>query len=105
MARDSSTFVVISPNGKRLLTLFFALFLIVLYLPTVLLIVFSFNDSTVAAFPLDGHARQQDQYGERHSDYDMGDHHATQAEADRSRAALKQNQQGDGEHHGRYHEW
>jgi len=54
MARDSSTFVVISPNGKRLLTLFFALFLIVLYLPTVLLIVFSFNDSTVAAFPLDG---------------------------------------------------
>ncbi len=54
MARDSSTFVVVSPNGKRLLTLFFALFLIVLYLPTVLLIVFSFNDSTVAAFPLDG---------------------------------------------------
>ncbi len=54
MARDSATFVVVSPNGKRLLTLFFALFLIVLYLPTVLLIVFSFNDSTVAAFPLDG---------------------------------------------------
>ncbi len=53
MARDS-TFVVISPNGKRLLTLFFAIFLIILYLPTVLLILFSFNDSTVATFPLVG---------------------------------------------------
>jgi len=53
MARDS-TFVVISPNGKRLLTLFFAIFLVILYLPTVLLILFSFNDSTVATFPLVG---------------------------------------------------
>lgn len=54
MARDSSTFVVISPWGKWLLTVFFAVFLLVLYLPTVLLIVFSFNDGTVAAFPLEG---------------------------------------------------
>jgi len=54
MARDSSTFVVISPWGKRLLTAFFVVFLLVLYLPTVLLIVFSFNDGTVAAFPLEG---------------------------------------------------
>ncbi len=54
MARDASTFVVISPNGKRLLTLFFGLFLVFLYLPTVLLIIFSFNDSTVATFPLAG---------------------------------------------------
>lgn len=53
-ARDTSTFVLISPNGKRLLTLFFAVFLVFLYLPTVLLVIFSFNDSTVAAFPLDG---------------------------------------------------
>ena len=53
-ARDTSTFVLISPNGKRILTLFFAIFLVFLYLPTMLLVVFSFNDSTVAAFPLDG---------------------------------------------------
>ena len=54
MARDSSTFVVISPWGKRLLATFFVIFLAVLYLPTLLLIVFSFNDGTVAAFPLEG---------------------------------------------------
>jgi spermidine/putrescine transport system permease protein len=54
MARDPSTFVVISPNGKRILTAFFGLFLIFLYLPTVLLLIFSFNDSTVATFPLSG---------------------------------------------------
>ena len=52
--RNTETFVVISPTGKILLTAFFALFLVVLYLPTVLLIVFSFNDGTVAAFPLEG---------------------------------------------------
>lgn len=52
--RNTDTFVVISPTGKVLLGIFFALFLVVLYLPTVLLIVFSFNDGTVAAFPLEG---------------------------------------------------
>ena len=52
--RNADTFVVISPNGRRLLTLFFVVFLAVLYLPTVLLIIFSFNDGTVAAFPLEG---------------------------------------------------
>ncbi len=52
--RNAETFVVISPNGKLLLTAFFALFLVFLYLPTILLIVFSFNDGTVAAFPLEG---------------------------------------------------
>lgn len=52
--RNAETFVVISPNGKRLLTLFFIVFLAVLYLPTILLIIFSFNDGTVAAFPLQG---------------------------------------------------
>jgi len=52
--RNTDTFVVISPTGKIILTAFFALFLVVLYLPTVLLIVFSFNDGTVAAFPLEG---------------------------------------------------
>ena len=52
--RNTETFVVISPTGKVILTAFFALFLVVLYLPTVLLIIFSFNDGTVAAFPLVG---------------------------------------------------
>ncbi|MGI9187865.1 MAG: ABC transporter permease [Gaiellales bacterium] len=52
--RNAETFVVISPTGKYLLTAFFAIFLVVLYLPTVLLIIFSFNDGTVAAFPLEG---------------------------------------------------
>lgn len=54
MAADTSSLVVLSPNGKRILTVFFGLFLIFLYLPTVLLLIFSFNDSTVAAFPLSG---------------------------------------------------
>ena len=34
--------------------MFFVAFLIFLYVPTVLLIIFSFNTSTVAAFPLAG---------------------------------------------------
>ena len=45
---------VMSRNGRRLLGGFFVFFMIFLYLPTVLLIVFSFNDSTVASFPLVG---------------------------------------------------
>ena len=52
--RNAETFVVISANGKILLTAFFALFLVFLYLPTILLIIFSFNDGTIAAFPLEG---------------------------------------------------
>jgi spermidine/putrescine transport system permease protein len=43
-----------SRNGKRMLVLFFAGFLVFLYLPTILLIIFSFNASTVIAFPLSG---------------------------------------------------
>jgi spermidine/putrescine transport system permease protein len=46
--------VALSRNGRRALTIFFVAFLIFLYVPTVLLIIFSFNDSTVAAFPLAG---------------------------------------------------
>jgi spermidine/putrescine transport system permease protein len=46
--------VALSQNGRRALTAFFIAFLIFLYVPTVLLIVFSFNDSTVATFPLAG---------------------------------------------------
>ena len=46
--------VALSRNGRRALTVFFVVFLIFLYVPTVLLIIFSFNESTVAAFPLAG---------------------------------------------------
>ncbi len=48
-----TTDVFMSKNGKRLLALFFAGFLVFLYLPTILLIIFSFNSSTVVAFPLE----------------------------------------------------
>jgi spermidine/putrescine transport system permease protein len=50
----ATTDVFMSKNGKRLLTLFFAGFLVFLYLPTILLIIFSFNASTVISFPLSG---------------------------------------------------
>jgi spermidine/putrescine transport system permease protein len=50
----ATTDVFMSKNGKRLLALFFAGFLVFLYLPTILLIIFSFNASTVIAFPLSG---------------------------------------------------
>jgi spermidine/putrescine transport system permease protein len=44
--------VAMSRNGKRLLAVFFGLFIVFLYLPTVLLLLFSFNNSTVIAFPI-----------------------------------------------------
>jgi spermidine/putrescine transport system permease protein len=50
----ATTDVFLSRSGKRLLALFFVGFLAFLYLPTVLLIIFSFNASTVIAFPLSG---------------------------------------------------
>jgi spermidine/putrescine transport system permease protein len=46
--------VAMSRNGRRILAGFFVLFLIFLYLPTVMLTIFSFNDSTQVAFPLSG---------------------------------------------------
>jgi spermidine/putrescine transport system permease protein len=49
-----STDVAMSKHGKRLLLGFFVAFLVFLYLPTVLLAIFSFNTSTVIAFPLEG---------------------------------------------------
>lgn len=49
-----TTDVFMSRNGKRLLALFFGGFLVFLYLPTILLIIFSFNASTVVGFPLSG---------------------------------------------------
>jgi spermidine/putrescine transport system permease protein len=50
--KRGTTDVALSRNGKRLLGLFFALFIVFLYLPTVLLLLFSFNNSTVIAFPI-----------------------------------------------------
>jgi len=47
-----TTDVLMSKNGKRLLAAFFALFIAFLYLPTILLLIFSFNASTVIAFPI-----------------------------------------------------
>jgi spermidine/putrescine transport system permease protein len=44
--------VALSARGKRVLLIVFVGFLIFLYLPTVMLIIFSFNSSTVIAFPL-----------------------------------------------------
>ncbi len=46
-----TTDVFMSSNGKRMLALFFAGFLVFLYLPTILLIIFSFNASTVDRLP------------------------------------------------------
>lgn len=48
---SAASTVAISRTGKRSLTGFFGLFLIVLYLPTALLMVFAFNDSTTQSWP------------------------------------------------------
>jgi spermidine/putrescine transport system permease protein len=44
--------VAVSRNGRRLLTAWFVFFLIFLYLPSVILLIFSFNSGTVPVFPL-----------------------------------------------------
>src|SRR3954453_23532301 len=46
--------VALSPNGKRLLRVFFALVVVFLYAPIAILLVFSFNKSPVPSFPLSG---------------------------------------------------
>ncbi len=46
--------VALSKNGARVLKVFFALVVVFLYAPIVILLVFSFNDSTIPAFPLSG---------------------------------------------------
>ena len=46
--------VALSRNGRRLLQAFFALVVVFLYAPIVILLVFSFNDSEVPTFPLSG---------------------------------------------------
>jgi spermidine/putrescine transport system permease protein len=52
--RSGGGSVFYSKRGKYALFVYFCLFLAFLYLPTVLLIIFSFNDSTITAFPLAG---------------------------------------------------
>jgi spermidine/putrescine transport system permease protein len=52
--RGATIDVAVSKSGKRLLLAFFVLFLLFLYLPTVMLTIFSFNDSPNVAFPLTG---------------------------------------------------
>jgi len=46
--------VALSKNGARLLRGFFALVVVFLYAPIVILLIFSFNDSAVPSFPLGG---------------------------------------------------
>jgi spermidine/putrescine transport system permease protein len=44
----------LSPNGRRLMRLFFALVVVFLYAPIVILLIFSFNNAAIPAFPLSG---------------------------------------------------
>ena len=46
--------VALSKNGGRALRVFFAAVVVFLYAPIVILLIFSFNSSTVPAFPLSG---------------------------------------------------
>ena len=46
--------VALSRNGARVLRVFFALVVAFLYAPIVILLIFSFNNSDVPAFPLSG---------------------------------------------------
>src|SRR5262249_27984443 len=46
--------VALSKNGARALRVFFALVVAFLYAPIVILLIFSFNDSDIPAFPLSG---------------------------------------------------
>jgi spermidine/putrescine transport system permease protein len=46
--------VALSPNGKRVMRVFFALVLLFLYAPIAILLVFSVNRAAVPAFPLSG---------------------------------------------------
>src|SRR5581483_12257961 len=52
--RDGVNDVALSRNGARVLRGFFALVVVFLYAPIVILLIFSFNNSDVPAFPLSG---------------------------------------------------
>ena len=46
--------IAVSKNGRRALKVFFAGLVVFLYVPIVILVIFSFNDSIVVSFPLSG---------------------------------------------------
>jgi spermidine/putrescine transport system permease protein len=46
--------IATSKNGKRLLTFWFGVLLLFLYIPLLLLLIFSFNDNNLPVFPLRG---------------------------------------------------
>jgi spermidine/putrescine transport system permease protein len=46
--------VALSPNGRRLMRVFFGLVVLFLYAPILILLVFSFNKASVPSFPLSG---------------------------------------------------
>jgi spermidine/putrescine transport system permease protein len=50
--------VALSRNGRRLLRIFFLLLVTFLYAPIAILLIFSFNDSDIPAFPLSGFTTQ-----------------------------------------------
>jgi spermidine/putrescine transport system permease protein len=50
--------VALSRNGRRLLRIFFLVLVTFLYAPIVILLIFSFNDSDIPAFPLSGFTTQ-----------------------------------------------
>jgi spermidine/putrescine transport system permease protein len=50
--------VALSRNGRRLLRIFFVLLVLFLYAPIAVLLLFSFNDSDIPAFPLSGFTTQ-----------------------------------------------
>ena len=70
MSSPAST-VAISKNGRRLLTGWFVFFLIFLYLPSLVLLVFSFNSGTVPVFPLQDFTTQW--YSEAWNDQELRD--------------------------------
>jgi spermidine/putrescine transport system permease protein len=50
--------IAVSRNGKRVLNVWFAVLLLFLYVPLLLLLIFSFNDNNLPVFPLRGFTTQ-----------------------------------------------
>jgi spermidine/putrescine transport system permease protein len=50
--------IAVSRNGKRVLNVWFAVLLVFLYVPLLLLLIFSFNDNNLPVFPLRGFTTQ-----------------------------------------------
>ncbi len=70
MSSPAST-VAVSRNGRRLLTIWFAIFLVFIYLPSAILLIFSFNAGTVPVFPLQGFTTRW--YSDAWHDQDLRD--------------------------------